>query len=110
MSFAAIAWAMRQETGSTAAKMALLVLADHATDTGQAWPCLITIAKASSVDPRTVRTALARLERLGLVTDTGKRRGASGRVKVWQLEIAANPISAVLPPIRKILHPEPIRI
>lgn len=85
MSHAAIDWAIRQDAGTMSARLALIVLAHHANAHGQAWPSLVTIAQSGGMDVRSARRAIAELQARGLIFDTGKRRGASGRVRIWRL-------------------------
>lgn len=89
MSFAAITWAANQDTGSMAAKMALLALANWADDEGLAFPSTAEIAAFGSMNHKTATAALDRLEGLGLIADTGDRCGRSRQIKVYALHLAA---------------------
>jgi hypothetical protein len=67
MSFAALNWAF--ELAITGArKSVLLVLANHADDTGECWPSLQRIALHAGVTDRGAQKALRELEQLALVT------------------------------------------
>lgn len=85
MSFMVLRWAGRQTTGSMAAKAVLMALADFANDNGEAWPSTAAIAERAEMNVKTVITMLARLERKGLIADTGKRVGRTAQVKRWVL-------------------------
>jgi len=66
----------------------LLALADCAGGGGDdsiVWPCIKTISDKTSQDRKTVISALDELERIGFLIDTGKKVGATGQVKVYQL-------------------------
>src|SRR4051812_3349600 len=51
-----------------AQKLVLLRLADHASDSGEAWPAQSTIAEATGLSERTVGTSVAALEEIGVLT------------------------------------------
>lgn len=68
MSVEAIAWASKQRTGSPGAKLVLIALANYANDSGQCWPSQATLAMWTEQSDRTIRTHLATLESMGLIT------------------------------------------
>ncbi|BBF93363.1 helix-turn-helix domain-containing protein [Blastochloris tepida] len=61
------AWAREQRCGSPAAKIVLMVLAEHADEDGWAWPSVARIAAISEQSEDTVARKLGDLERLGLI-------------------------------------------
>ncbi|WP_460452602.1 helix-turn-helix domain-containing protein [Alsobacter sp. SYSU BS001988] len=67
MSNAAIAWAKGQKTGSGSRKIVLLVLADYADQTGQAFPSVRQLCVDTDLSERAVRKALSELAELGLL-------------------------------------------
>lgn len=87
MSFAALTWAATQDTGNMAAKMALLALANWADGDGRAFPSTAALASFGSMDVKTAIAAVARLEALGFISDTGERRGRTRQIKVYALHI-----------------------
>lgn len=86
MSFDALAWAAKQNTGSSATKLVLLGLAECASrPDALAFPSTAALVEFSSLDRKTVVKALDALEQAGLVADTGKRMGQTGQIKVYRL-------------------------
>ena len=69
MSFEAMAWAVRQECGSSPAKLVLLMLANHSNGhTGQCNPRMKTLAGECEMRPETLRNHVKALEDRGLLT------------------------------------------
>lgn len=83
-------------------KIVLVKLADNASDQGQCWPSVPTIAKECSCTERAVYSAIKELERLGHIT----RRIRSGNSTVYTV----NPCTTFTPetdsPLNDI-HPTP---
>lgn len=74
MSFQAMAWAVRQNTGSTIGKCILLMLANYADSEGQCFPSYDRIAKDCECSRRSVICWIERLEEKGLLTKEVRRR------------------------------------
>lgn len=91
MSFDALSWAAKQRPGNLAAKMALLALANYANEAGHAYPSTAAIADFGDMNHKTATAALDRLEELNLISDSGKRAGRSGQIKVYQLHLESLP-------------------
>jgi hypothetical protein len=92
MSFDALAWAAKQNPGSSAAKLVLLGLAECASrPEALAFPSLASLVEFSSLDRKTVVLALDRLETADLIVDTGNRMGRTKSIKVYQLKLEAVP-------------------
>lgn len=88
MSFDALAWAARCNPGSASQKLVLLGLAENASRLEhEAWPCTQTLVEFSSLDRKTVISALDALERGGFISDTGKKAGRTKQVKVYRLAV-----------------------
>lgn len=83
----AIDWAFDQHTGEPGPKLVLVALARHCFKPGDTlcWPSISTLCRLASMGRTAVGDNLRRLEALGLIQDTGTRRGATGRVVVWRL-------------------------
>lgn len=90
MSVQAITWAFSQRVESSAAKFVLVSLANFANENGEAYPCIRTISELTSLDRKTVLLALHRLKEAGLIDDTGKRKGRTLSVLVYQLSCPKN--------------------
>jgi hypothetical protein len=104
MSFDALAWAAKQNTGSSATKLVLLGLAECASrPDALAFPSLAALVEFSSLDRKTVVSALDRLEAAGYISDTGRKAGRSMRIKVYQLRLETVPKSE---PSQKRDHPK----
>ena len=71
-----VRWAMEAPIKSPAGKVALIVVAFHADDTGRAWPAIETVAAEASIGRRTAFRAIADLEARGWIA-TYQRRGRS---------------------------------
>lgn len=79
-------WAFEQDAGGPGPKLVLVVLAKHCgKDRDRCWPAVSTIGALASMGRTAVGDNLRRLEALGLIHDTGERRGATRQVVVWQL-------------------------
>lgn len=83
----AIDWAFDQDAGDPGPKLVLVALARHCFKPGDTlcWPSISTICRLASMGRTAVGDNLRRLQALGLIQDTGTRRGATGRVVVWRL-------------------------
>lgn len=85
--------------GNSPSKFVLLILADHASgdpmagDVIEAWPSTELIVESTDQDRKTVLKCLQKLQQWGLIEDTGKRKGRTRQVKVWQLNIGPDLLS-----------------
>ena len=61
-----VGWAMRQRTGSPAAKLVLVKLADNANESGFCWPSIGLIVDHTELGQSTVYKHLDHLEAIGL--------------------------------------------
>lgn len=123
MSWRCAAWAMKQRTGSAAAKLTLLGLADFADRTGKAWPAQQTLADMTEQSLDSVQRHLQQLEQLGLISRVRKqRRGGQLQGFMYQLNtkpqlavwnqaaksgVVTKPQNAARPPGRKYLRTRP---
>jgi hypothetical protein len=91
MSVEAITWALKQPISQSSAKFVLVVLANAAAgDTGLAFPSSKYLAEATGQDRKTVLANLRRLQDMGYIEDTGKRRGETNQVVVYRLNPGEN--------------------
>lgn len=90
MSWEAQAWAAKQKTGSSSAKLVLLGLASCADANHCAFPSVAWLSEFGDLDRKTVISALQRLEEgmFPLIEDTGERKGRTKQVKVYRLASA----------------------
>jgi DNA-binding transcriptional MocR family regulator len=86
MSFDALAWAVRQQVARAADKLVLLGLSDrYNTDDNDAHPSIQWLCDFSSLNRKTVITALDRLEEAGYIADSGTRYGETAQVKGYRI-------------------------
>lgn len=85
MSVRALFWALEQEVFPSSKKFVLVALANFASDTGKSFPSTESIGRITCQQINTVRNALDGLVQEGVISDTGKRTGATGQIKVYQL-------------------------
>jgi len=83
-------WAWRQEIESPTHKLVLLALADIARDNGTLWPSHAYVAKKVGYSERTVRTAVAALGGVGLLTTTPR----PGKTDIIRLSLSSITIFA----------------
>lgn len=92
MSFDALAWAAKQNPGSSGTKLVLLGLAECADRMhALAFPSVAALVEFTCLDRKSVIANLARLEESGFITDTGRKVGQTGQIKVWQINIEGIP-------------------
>lgn len=84
MSTGAIIWAFAQKLERSTSKFVLLIMADTASHDGKSFPRVKTISEMTSLHEDTVRKAIEDLIENGYITDTGKRTGTTGQVKIYQ--------------------------
>ena len=88
MSIQAVAWVLDQFVLDAAAKLVLVVLANHADHkTGRCWPTIRTIASESSQSVRSVQRKLADLQETGWITIEAFGRGLpalAAATRVWR--------------------------
>jgi hypothetical protein len=85
MSIQALSWVLKLEVARSSEKFILVCLANYADERGIAYPSAETLARDTGQDRKTVTLNLKRLCESGLLRDTGRRIGATGRVPVYQL-------------------------
>ena len=86
MSFEALSWAAKVRTDHSADKLVLLGLADCAgNESAEAYPSIAALCEFSSLNRKTVITALDRLIAAGHIVETGKQTGRTGQVKIYRL-------------------------
>lgn len=92
MSFLALAAVSKMRAGSAAEKLVALAYADrHNEETGCAYPSLAWLCEFSSLNRKTVIAAVLRLEKAGILTDTGDRQGNTRQIKVYRLNLESIP-------------------
>ena len=98
MSFAAQKWALTLTVGSSTAKAVLLALAYYADEDGCCWPSQETVAKDTEFTSRAVRSAIAKLEDLGLIRCEKRHRKDGSRASdTITLKVGSEPNRKEIP-------------
>ncbi|CAM8184551.1 DnaT-like ssDNA-binding domain-containing protein [Enterobacter rongchengensis] len=90
MSRNATEWAWKTNPGSSSLKLILLSMADRADEYNLCYPSIERLVVDTSLNKKTVQAGLISLIDLGLISDTGERKGATRRVRVFSLNIPKN--------------------
>lgn len=85
MSIDAMRWAKKVKTGKSSAKAVLTWLADMCGADLCAFPSIPALAEATELDKKTVQSSLQYLVSVGLIQDTGERRGRTKQIPVYRL-------------------------
>ena len=85
MSLDATRWAWSAPVESSAQRLVLLAYADRADENHESYPGLERVELDTCLNIKTVQTTVTRLIEIGLLFDTGKRKGPTGRVRVLRL-------------------------
>lgn len=94
MSSEALAWAFKQDVKPSSVKFVLVALCECAHyRTGLIHPSIDHICEITGLNRKTAIAAVAELERLSLLTDTGERVGRTRQIKVYRAEIGTVPES-----------------
>ncbi len=90
MSRHATDWAWETDPGSSSLKLILLSMADRADEYNLCYPSIERLVKDTCLNKKTVQAGLISLMKMGLISDTGERKGATKRVRVFSLNIPKN--------------------
>lgn len=85
MSIRMLTWAFDLEIRPASVKFVLIALADAADDANICWPSVAAICRKTSLERKTVMSAIHTLEERGYLRDSGARKGATGQVKVYEI-------------------------
>ncbi|MCC5853898.1 MAG: helix-turn-helix domain-containing protein [Alkalimonas sp.] len=85
MSRKATDWAWRYPASSSTVKLVLLALADRADEQSTCFPSIERLKRDTGLNRKTIIKATAELCNAGALSDTGQRKGATQRVKVYRL-------------------------
>lgn len=103
--------AMKARVGNPLRKLVLIKLADNASDSGECWPAVSTIAEHCEISERSVQNHIKQLVKDGFVR-VEERRGENGvsRSNIYHLLLnweGANPAPYKKPPITEGANPAP---
>jgi hypothetical protein len=85
VSLDATRWAWTQQGLRPIQKLVLLALADRAGADDKAFPSKDQLIADTGAEQKTVWQAMKALQEMGLIADSGERRGATSQIIVWQL-------------------------
>jgi hypothetical protein len=85
VSIDATRWAWAAPVNNSSQRLVLLSLADRAGEEHTAWPSMERLASDTVLNLKTVKKVVTELIELGLILDTGKRTGPTGRVRILEL-------------------------
>ena len=85
MSTDATRWAWTAPIKNSSQRLVLLSLADRAGENHTAWPSMERLASDTALNLKTVKKVVNELIEIGLLIDTGERKGHTNQVRVLQL-------------------------
>jgi len=86
MSVEAITWALNLRLDRSSTKFVLVAMANCANSDMTCYPSVAYLADATSQNQKTVGENIRRLKEMGLIQDTGKRKGSTKQVVVYHLK------------------------
>lgn len=95
MSRKATDWAWNYKAPNPSAKLVLLALSSRACEQGECFPSIQRLEIDTGLNRKTIIKAIQELELLGAVIDSGKRKGATQRVKVYRVNTDAETVPEV---------------
>ena len=78
---------LSKTTKRSAKRLVLLALADRANKENTCFPSIARVVKDTGMDRKTVMNTINDLIKLGLVSDTGDRKGATNQVRVLKINV-----------------------
>jgi len=88
VSVEAISWALGLQIDRSSAKFVLVAMANCANHDMTCWPSIQYLTDATCQNRKTVVDNIRRLKEVGLITDTGERKGGTGQIPVYLLNKA----------------------
>ena len=85
MSLDATLWAWKAPVNTSTQRLVLLSLADRAGEDHTCFPSYERLVKDTLLNRKTVVKVIGELIQMGLIQDTGERKGATKQVKVYKL-------------------------
>jgi hypothetical protein len=85
VSVEAITWALGLKLERSSTKFVLVAMANCADAENTCWPSVAYLCEATCQDRKTVMENIRRLEALGLLEDTGQRRGKTAQVPIYRV-------------------------
>lgn len=92
MSVEAITWALKQPLSQSSTKFVLVAMANCADGASfECWPSIAYLCDATAQNRKTVIENIKRLLQDGYITDTGARKGNTGSIKSYRMNLKAVP-------------------
>lgn len=102
MSVEAIAWALKQPVKHSSAKFVLVALANCANGHSfECWPSVAYLCGATAQNRKTVIENIGRLVSDGYISDTGSKKGRTGRIKTYILNCMNSPKTGTIQTVPK---------
>lgn len=80
-------WAWSLTIKPASLKLLLLAMADRADEYHRCYPSIERLVKDTGLDRKTIISNIDKLQEAGVLTDTGKRTGKTGKVKIYRLNL-----------------------
>lgn len=93
MSVNALSWALSVQTLRSSTKFVLVALCNYANEHGECYPSAKQLAQDTCQDIKTIESNLRILRELGLIVDTGERKGSTKQVIVYRIVPGATELS-----------------
>ena len=90
---AAVSWAMRVQSLRSSTKFVLVAMCNYADEYGECYPSAKQIELDTCQDSKTVAANLRLLRDMGLIVDTGARRGSTLQVIVYRIVPSATVVA-----------------
>lgn len=98
MSIQALSQAFKLDVKPSLKKFVLMCFANYTTEYGTTWCSNETLMQMTGMDTKTVNKWTRELEADGVLMDTGKRGGTTGKIKVYKIVLSeTHPKTEVLP-------------
>ncbi|MCK0507941.1 helix-turn-helix domain-containing protein [Aromatoleum anaerobium] len=97
MSVEAISWALAQPVQHSSTKFVLVALANCSDGRSfECYPSIAYLCDATAQNRKTVMENIKRLIDLGCIEDTGERKGKTGQIKAYRLNVKTAPKTVLL--------------
>ncbi len=84
MSLRALTHILESDIRPSTRKFVAVAMANFANDEGCCYPSIETLCRLTACDRKTVMKSISELVKLGVMNDTGRRKGGTGRVRVFR--------------------------
>jgi len=98
MSIRAVSWALGSKVDRSSTKFVLVALCNYANEFGECYPSAKQLSDDTAQDIKTVESNLKRLRDMGLLIDTGARRGSTKQIIVYRINPEGAPVSTAETP------------